>query len=88
MSREFEEFSAEDLERRKHFQDELQSVLLSLKDALHRQRYEEAIFCNLECTRMLRMMVEAGLAIHEEKAMVNTLKHNTINLLRLQSRFQ
>lgn len=88
MKNSIEQFTAEEMQKRRILQRELFGILSELRTALETKKYEEAIFLNLHGARTLDTMVERGLALEEESSMLTTLRQNVTNIMRLQSRTQ
>jgi hypothetical protein len=88
MYKRLEEFSTHELVERRNLQELLHITLLELKNALDRRDYNIAIFLNTTGVRLLNMMIEQHLALEDEGEMIETLRSNVANILRLQNRLQ
>jgi hypothetical protein len=88
MHKKLEDFTTRELIERRAIQELLHAVLKELKVSLDKQRYNDAIFYNINGTRLLNLMVERSLALEDEKDMLTTLRLNVNNILRLQHRLQ
>jgi hypothetical protein len=88
MYKRLEEFTARELIDRRNIQELLHIALLELKKALDRQDYNIAIFLNTTGVRLLSIMIQQNLAIEDEAEMLDTLRSNVVNILKLQHRLQ
>jgi hypothetical protein len=88
MHKRIEDFSMSELIARKSIQETLHAVVQELKVSLDEHRYNDAVFFNIQGSRALRIMVEKNLAIDEEVEMLDTLRSNVSNILKLQYRLQ
>ncbi len=88
MNKRIEDFSAHELLERRHIQELLHNVLTALKHSLDEQRYDDAVFLNVQGARVLNLMVKRELALTDEVEMANTLRSNVSNILKLQYRLQ
>lgn len=88
MYKRLEEFSTLELVERRNLQELLHIALLELKNALDRRDYNIAIFLNTTGVRLLNIMIEQNLALQDEGEMIETLRSNVANILKLQNRLQ
>jgi tRNA C32,U32 (ribose-2'-O)-methylase TrmJ len=88
MHKRIEDFSMSELIERKAIQETLHVAVQALKTSLDEHRYNDAVYLNIHGSRTLRQMVERNLAIDEEVEMLDTLRSNVANILRLQGRWQ
>ncbi|TAE27009.1 MAG: hypothetical protein EAZ92_10100 [Candidatus Kapaibacterium sp.] len=88
MYKRLEEFTAKELVERRSIQELLHIALTELRRALDRHDYNMAIFLNATGVRLLNIMIQQNLAIEDEAEMLETLRSNVTNLLKLQNRLQ
>jgi hypothetical protein len=88
MYKRLEEFSTRELVERRNLQELLHIALLELKKALDRRDYNIAIFLNTTGVRLLNIMIDQNLALQDEGEMIETLRSNVANILKLQNRLQ
>jgi hypothetical protein len=88
MYKRLEEFSTRELVERRNLQELLHLTLLELKNSLDRRDYNIAIFLNTTGVRLLNIMVQQNLALQDEGEMIETLRSNVANILKLQNRLQ
>ena len=88
MYKRLEEFTAQELVERRHIQDLLHIALVELKHYLDKSDYNMAIFLNTTGLRLLQIMIRQNLALEDEGEMLETLRSNVINILKLQNRLQ
>jgi hypothetical protein len=88
MYKRLEEFSTRELVERRNLQELLRIALLELKNALDRRDYNIAIFLNTTGVRLLNIMIDQNLALQDEGEMIETLRSNVANILKLQNRLQ
>lgn len=88
MYKRLEEFTARELVERRTIQELLHTALLELKNALDAREYNTALFFNITGTRLLNILIDNNLALEDEAEMLETLRSNVANILKLQNRLQ
>lgn len=88
MYKRLEEFTARELVERRTIQELLHTALLELKNALDAREYNTALFFNITGARLLNILIDNNLALEDEAEMLDTLRSNVANILKLQNRLQ
>jgi hypothetical protein len=88
MYKRLEEFTARELIERRTIQELLHTALLELKQSLDKREYNTAIFYNITGARLLNILIGNHLALEDEADMLETLRSNVTNILKLQNRLQ
>lgn len=88
MYKRLEEFTARELVERRTIQELLHTALLELKNALDDREYNTALFFNITGARLLNILIDNNLALEDEAEMLDTLRSNVANILKLQNRLQ
>ncbi|MCS6808192.1 MAG: hypothetical protein RML40_06160 [Bacteroidota bacterium] len=88
MYKRLEEFTARELVERRTIQELLHTALLELKKALDIRAYNEALFLNITSARLLNILISNNLALEDEAEMLEVLRGNASNILKLQNRLQ
>ncbi|MFY8001944.1 MAG: hypothetical protein ACOVSW_25355 [Candidatus Kapaibacteriota bacterium] len=88
MYKRLEEFTARELIERRNVQELLHTALLELKISLDKREYNTALFFNITGARLLNILIDNHLALEDEADMLETLRSNVANILKLQNRLQ
>jgi hypothetical protein len=88
MYKRLEEFTARELIERRNVQELLHTALLELKVSLDKREYNTALFFNITGARLLNILIDNHLALEDEADMLETLRSNVANILKLQNRLQ